>query len=330
MRLFLREHSPLILIHIVQLFLVLMIYWLDGYRNVLTALYSVFLGLIILTGYLIYRYITHQSLYKRLTDPLETLDESIQGGGYSPLSEALDDLLQVQYQHYLQQLKLGEKTRNDHLTFINQWVHQMKTPLSVIRLMMEEGDDPRSASLLEETARLEKGLDTVLNAARLEVFDRDFRVESVSLRVIAENVIHENKRLFIGSKVYPELTIQPNLVVETDAKWLSFMIDQIITNAIKYSADSNQKVTIASTIRGKEAVLEIRDHGIGIPQSDRKRVFQPFFTGDNGRLYRESTGMGLYFVQEISKRLGHRIELESEVGSGTAIRLIFSSYLTKM
>lgn len=330
MKLFFREHMPLVILHVVQLFVVLLIYWLDGYHNLMTALYSVFLGLIFLTGYLVYRYVSHQSLYRRLTDPLETLDDSIQGGGYSPLSEAFDHLLQVQYRHYQQQLKLTEKTRNDHLTFINQWVHQMKTPLSVIRLMMEEAEDLRSASILEETARMEKGLDTVLNAARLEVFERDFRVEAVSLRTIAQSVIHENKRLFIGSKVYPELTVQSDLIVETDAKWLSFMLDQLITNAIKYSANRNHKLTISSSIRGKEAVLEIRDRGIGIPPSDRKRVFQPFFTGENGRLYRESTGMGLYFVQEISKRLGHRVELESEVGEGTTIRLIFSSFLTKM
>ncbi|MCD9021904.1 sensor histidine kinase [Cohnella silvisoli] len=330
MKLFFREHMPLVILHIVQLFLVLLIYWLDGYRNMLTALYSIFLGLVLLTGYLIYRYVSHQSLYRRLSDPMETLADSIQGGGYTPLSDAVNELLQTQYGHYQQQLRLGEKTRKDHLTFMNQWVHQMKTPLSVIRLMMEETKDTRSASILEETDRMEKGLETVLYAARLETFERDFKVEAVSLRAVVESIIHENKRLFIGSKVYPELKVEPELIVESDAKWLSFMIGQLVTNAIKYSADSHQKVTFSSSTTSKEAILEIRDRGIGIPLSDRKRVFQPFYTGDNGRMFRESTGMGLYFVQEIANRLGHRVELDSEVGEGTTVRLIFSSYLTKM
>ncbi|BBI33794.1 sensor histidine kinase [Cohnella abietis] len=329
MKLFIREHIPLIILHIVQMFLVLLIYWLDGYQNMLTALYSVFIGLVLLTGYLIYRYISHKSLYSKLTAPLETLDDSIQGGGSTPLSSAFDELLQAQYGHYRQLLTIREKTRNDHLAFMNQWVHQMKTPLSVIRLMMEEADDERSASILEETARMEKGLETVLYAARLETFERDFQVESVSLRGIVENVIHENKRLFIGNKVYPELLVESGLTIESDAKWLSFMIGQVVTNAIKYSADSNQKIIFTSYVRGKEAILEIRDHGIGIPLADRKRVFQPFYTGDNGRQYRESTGMGLYFAQEISNRLGHRIELDSEVGVGTSVKIIFASYLTK-
>ncbi len=205
----------------------------------------------------------------------------------------------------------------------------MKTPLSVIRLLIEEAKDERSASLLEETERLEKGLDTVLYAARLETFDRDFHVEAVRLRSIVENIIHENKRLFIGSQVYPELQVDPELVVESDAKWLAFMIGQLVTNAIKYSAGSHKKITFSSSVTDREAILEIRDRGIGIPLSDRKRVFQPFFTGENGRQYRESTGMGLYFASEISSRLGHRIELESEVGAGTSVKLIFTSYLTK-
>ncbi|QMV44719.1 sensor histidine kinase [Cohnella cholangitidis] len=330
MKLFAREHMPLVILHVVQLFLVLLVYWLDGYRNFLTGLYSIFLGLVLLTGYLIYRYYSHHSLYRRLTDPMETLDDSIQGGGYTPLSEAVDQLLQTQYGHYQHQLKVAEKSRNDHLNFMNQWVHQMKTPLSVIRLMLEEKDDPQSASILEEADRMEKGLETVLYATRLETFDRDFQVTRVSLRMIVEKVIHENKRMFIGNKVYPEMRIDSELVVESDAKWLGFMLDQLITNAIKYSADSHQKVTFTSSVSGTEGILEIRDRGIGIPLTDRKRVFQPFFTGDNGRKYRESTGMGLYFVQEIANRLGHRIELESEVGEGTCVRLIFSSYLTKM
>ncbi|WP_239614606.1 sensor histidine kinase [Cohnella mopanensis] len=330
MKLFLREHLPLVVLHIVQLCLVLLIYWLDGYRNFLTGLYAIFIGTVVLIGYLLYRYFSHHSLYKRLTDPLETLDDSIHGVGYTPLSEAFEQMIQTQYGHYQQQLKMAEKARKDHLHFMNQWVHQMKTPLSVIRLMMEESSDSRSASILEEADRMEKGLETVLYATRLETFERDFQVSPVSLRSIAESVIHENKRMFIANKVYPELNIDAGLTVESDAKWLAFLIDQLVTNAIKYSVDTHQKITLSAHITPSEAILEIRDRGIGIPLPDRKRVFQPFYTGDNGRKYRESTGMGLYFVQEIATRLGHRIELDSEVGEGTCVRVSFVSYLTKM
>lgn len=330
MRLFLREHLPLIAVQIAVLFLVLLVYWLDGYRDALTALYSVFLGIVALGGYLAYRYASHRSLYRKLAEPMESLDDSLQGGSAAPLPAAVDRLLETQYGHYQRKLKAAEKARDDHLAFIHQWVHQMKTPLSVIRLTMDNRDDAGAVSVREEADRMERGLETVLYAARLETFERDFQVESVQLRAIVERAIRENRRYFISSKVYPELNVDASLYVESDAKWLGFLIGQLVTNAIKYSAGSEQKVTFEASIRGREAALDIRDRGIGIPPEDRKRVFQPFYTGDNGRKFRESTGMGLYFVQEIAGRLGHRIELESEVGKGTRVRVAFVSYLTRM
>lgn len=325
MRLFIRDHLPLILIQIIQLMLVLLIYWLDGYRNAPTAFYSIFVGLFLLSLYLIYRYMSHRAMYRRLSEPLQTLDESIQSIGYAPMSEAVQVLLEIQYRHYQTQLKAGEKKREDHLTFINQWVHQMKTPLAVIHLIAQDEEDDRFASIREEADRMEKGLETVLYAARLDVFEHDFRVEQVSLKRIAQQSVHENKRAFIRNKVYPELIMDQEFTVESDAKWLLFVLGQLVTNAIKYSAGNQLKVTISAWRDNEEIILEVRDRGIGIPKQDLKRVFQPFFTGENGRINRESTGMGLYLAEQFCRRLGHRIELESEPGKGTAVRLAFAA-----
>ncbi|WP_257347601.1 sensor histidine kinase [Pseudalkalibacillus decolorationis] len=327
MKLFFKEHFLLILLQIFQLTLIVLIYWLDGYENLLTALYSVFIGLCILSVYLIYRYVSHKSFYRRLTKPLDTLDESIKKTGYSPLSEALDELLQGQYRHYQEQLKAWERNRNEHMTFMNQWVHQMKTPLSVIELIVQDEDDPRFTSIREEVDRVHKGLETVLYAARLGAFEHDFQVEQVSLLSIVDKVIHENKRLFIRSFVYPEVKVEEGLNVETDAKWLTFVLSQIVINAIKYSEGSNKKITVSSGVKDKEVILEVQDLGVGIPAADLRRVFEPFYTGENGRKFRESTGMGLYLVKEVCEHLGHLIELESEVGVGTTVRLKFSSYV---
>lgn len=326
MKLFIREHIPLILIQIVQLFLVLLVYWLDGYRNLPTALYAVFIGLVLLTAYLIYRYASHRRFYQRLTDSLASLDESLLPSGQAPLARALDELLDAQYRHYKQQLKSWEAKRREHMTFMNQWVHQMKTPVSVIHLTVQGEDDPRFASVREEAERIEKGLETVLYAARLEAFEHDFAVELLPLRKVVERVIHENKRSFIRNYVYPDVQVDDALFVESDAKWLHFMLNQLLSNAIKYSAGSKQKITFTSQTEGREARLSIRDHGVGIPASDLKRVFQPFYTGENGRKFRESTGMGLYLVKEICTRLGHRVEIESQVGEGTTVSICFVSH----
>lgn len=177
-------------------------------------------------------------------------------------------------------------------------------------------------SIRGETDKLEKGLEMVLYSARLETFEHDFQVQQVSLRKITEQAIRENKRLFIKNEVYPELHVQ-STVVESDEKWLIFIINQLITNAVKYSAGKSRKVIISETRQSAQVELIVQDFGIGIAKTDVKRVFNPFFTGENGRLYRESTGMGLYLAKEVCEKLGHGIELESLQGEGTTVKLIF-------
>lgn len=100
---------------------------------------------------------------------------------------------------------------------------------------------------------------------------------------------------------------------------------QLVTNAVRYSAGSGSKVTFSAFPRGRQVVLEVRDRGVGIPAQDLSRVFDPYFTGENGRMFTESTGMGLYLVRQVCSKLGHEVELESQKGEGTALRLVFFS-----
>ena len=227
-----------------------------------------------------------------------------------------------QYRIYINELDRQETRRNDHLTFINQWVHQMKTPLSVIELITQENDDEHLESIREETDKLEKGLEMVLYAARLEMFEQDFHVEPVSLKVVIEEAIRENKRFFIKNHVYPEVHVSSTMV-ESDEKWLEFIFNQLITNAVKYSTGKGHKVVITETKDRLETIVTVQDYGVGIPKTDLKRVFNPFFTGENGRNYRESTGMGLYLVKEVCEKLDHKIELTSIQGEGTSVQIRF-------
>ncbi|MGE7891052.1 sensor histidine kinase [Bacillus cereus] len=323
MKLFLREHIPYICFSILQLLVVLTVYWLDGYNHLATALYSVFLGVCFLIGFLLYRYFSHRRFYNKLSNPTETLEDSLEELDSTPLSVALHHLLKTKYNQFYQQLKSWEYKQKEHLTFINQWVHQMKTPLSVIELITQEENGEVFESIVEEVDQMQYGLEMVLYMARLQTFEQDFYVERVSLQEIVQDVIRENKRLFIRSYVYPEVKVKQTIMVETDRKWLRFVIHQVISNAIKYSAGSRENVTITTLEEDRSVILEIQDHGVGIPKEDLPRVFRPFYTGINGRKFKESTGMGLYLVENIIKRLEHVIEIESEVGKGTIIRIIF-------
>ncbi|KHF32572.1 Sensor histidine kinase GraS [Paenibacillus sp. P1XP2] len=199
----------------------------------------------------------------------------------------------------------------------------MKTPLSVIHLMIRNRDEAEFAAIGDELDRIRKGLDIVLYTARLDTFERDFHVETLDLRRVVREVTSSQKRLFIRSHVFPLIRMDEPLLIASDEKWLAFVLTQLITNAVRYTRGENRKIVFYGYRRGEQAVLEVQDEGVGIPQGDLPRVFEPYFTGENGREFQESTGMGLYLAKQICGKLGHDIQVESEAGKGTTVRLIF-------
>lgn len=324
MRLFLRDQSSLIVIYIIQLIVTAAVYWLDGNRHVGVSIYAALLSGSLLVIYLVYRYLSNRSFYNRLEQPLTKMESFTRNMQQSPLSEGLQQLLKSQFRLYQTELLQYKHKTEAHTEFINQWVHQMKTPISVIHLHIQNEDDSRSGAIGDELDRLRKGLETVLYTARLESFERDFYVETLNLESVVRTVTSSQKRLFIRSGVFPVIEISSKLEITSDEKWLSFVITQLITNAIRYTREgSNRKVYFQGyrTDNG-QTVLEIRDEGVGIPKSDLPRVFDAYFTGENGRQFQESTGMGLFLVKQICDKLGHQVELESEAGKGTVIRIL--------
>ncbi|WP_186580254.1 sensor histidine kinase [Aquibacillus kalidii] len=325
MRLFIREHLLLIVIQLCQCVIAPLLFWLDGYRGIGVSMYAFFLSVVLLTGFLIYRYRSRKNFYERLQNPIKTLDESLKITDHTPISEALDELLMNQYRLYQNELQKAEERQDEHLLFMDRWVHQMKTPLSVIELTAQTLDEPESSSIREETDRMRNGLNTVLYMARLRTITEDFQIKPVTLSKLVHDVNQENKRFYIRNEVYPKLNEEnEKITVETDEKWLFFLFTQLVQNAVNYSTGKTKQLDISIYEREAEAVLEVKDYGVGIPIVDQKRVFRKFYTGENGRKYRESTGMGLYLVKEVADRLEHRLELDSAVGEGTTIRIIFS------
>ncbi len=323
MKLFIRDHLPLSFIYIIQLAVVNLVFWLGGSRDPSTSLYACFLSICLYIGYLLFRYITNWSFYKRLSvlpSSIEDLQIELQ---QAPLSESL-----ARFQHKLIQLYQWELFKykhklEHHLQFINQWVHLMKTPVSVIQLMMQEKDHSMSEAIDSELDRLKKGLEMVLYSARLDAFERDIYVEKLDLYKLVRAVTSNQKRLFIRNRVYPKIVIEPSLEVTSDEKWLSFVITQLTTNAVRYTVKQGEQIVYRGRKVGHQTVLEVADHGVGIPKSDLPRVFDSYFTGENGRNFQESTGMGLYLVKQICDKLGHQVEIKSTVNQGTMVRIIF-------
>lgn len=324
MKLFLREHALLIGLQCIQFVMIIGVFWLAGYRDIELTIYSLFLMGFFLICYLTYQYLTRKEYYHRLEHPIQTFDESNQSLGQAPIALALQEVLMSQYKIYAHDREQLRKEQADHHAFLDRWIHQMKTPVSVIELLSQDIDEPEASDVREETECLKEGLNTVLYMARLRSIQADFHIEKVELRTLIQEVNNEQKRLFIRNKIYPEIKAEGgNFIVETDEKWLYFILTQIIQNAVKYSKGYANQVTIHLYERSENIICEVIDYGVGIPESDKKRLFDLFFTGENGRKYRESTGVGLYLVKIVADYLGHTIEVESTEGKGTVFRIVF-------
>ncbi|GED17462.1 sensor histidine kinase [Aneurinibacillus migulanus] len=324
MKLFWKEHIPLLLFYILQMALVPLLYWLTGEgRPFAIVFYGILLSTSILAVYLGYRYLSQRTLYKQLNSPPALEGEALQPMGETPLAEAVYKLFGHYDRHYQEEGHRERSRMDQHIVFINRWVHQMKTPLSVIQLMVQELEDTAADSVREELERLRKGLEMVIYTSRLERFEQDFMIKPTALQLVVNQTLAENRQLFIRKGITPKIQLEGDWKVSTDPKWLQFMINQILINAANYTADTGKNVFIRAYEQEASTVLEIRDQGIGIVKEDLKRVFNPYFTGERGRQYHESTGMGLYLVREVCDRLGHKVELDSEPGVGTVVRLIF-------
>ena len=326
MKIFLLDHISFVLLYLFNmLFLFLFYSKLGGFETLENIYYFIFLSNFLLGVFLLYRYFSQKCLYDKLTKMPATLEDTLSSAGTAPVAEGINRLLGVQYNLYQEEIQMYKRKQREHLTFIHQWVHQMKTPISVIHLILQEKEgEPYIENIREELDRISRGLNMALNMARLDSFEHDFVVETVSLPSLIAEVVNEQKRYFIRKKVYPEVRIDLNMSVKSDRKWLKFIVEQLLVNAIKYTEGENKKVIILAYENSKGKVLEVKDQGVGIPKNDIRRVFEPFYTGENGRKFGESTGMGLYLVNEICKKLEHQIEIESRQGEGTTIRIIFT------
>ncbi|TQR06322.1 sensor histidine kinase [Psychrobacillus soli] len=322
-RLFIKEHLLFIIFQFALLLFVMLLYWLDGFRNIDTAVYSIVISIILTLTFLGTLFVKKYAFYKKILSVPTQIEVVLQRAAQSPEIKQVENYLQHIYRLYQKEVQLLYARQNRHLQFMNSWVHQMKTPISVLELMTQNSEQIDSKSVIEEMDRLKRGLEAVLMNARLDTFEEDMQIERIDLKQLVTEVVTENKRLFIGNHLFPVISMVDGCMITSDRKWIRYVIAQFVTNAIKYTFEQNKKVYFETSIEEKHIIFSVRDEGIGIPASDIRRVKKAFFTGENGRKTGESTGMGLYLAQEICNRLGHEINIASNVGQGTTVSILF-------
>lgn len=201
----------------------------------------------------------------------------------------------------------------ESLDYYTTWLHQIKTPISVMKIILESEDTPEHKELSSELFRIEQYVEMVLSYLRLGSETSDYIFKECDLDSIIKQAIHKYAPQFVHHKI--KLQYSPvSVKVLTDEKWLLFILEQILSNSIKYTRQGSVSITVTA-----DKILEITDTGIGIAAEDLPRIFEKGFTGYNGHSDKKSTGLGLYLCKQAAERLSLKISARSTPNVGTAI-----------
>lgn len=211
-----------------------------------------------------------------------------------------------------------DRGRTEMLDYYSMWVHQIKTPIAALDLMIQTSQDAHKASMAVELFKVEQYVNMALNYLRLDSEDSDFVFKPVAVEACVKQVVKKYRRIFIEKKLGISLHIEEDARIVTDEKWLVFALEQILSNALKYTTEG--EITVSY---GKGQLI-IEDTGCGIQPEDLPRIFDKGFTGYNGRLNTKATGIGLYLTKKILEKLSLRVDVQSSVGKGTKVIILTS------
>lgn len=238
------------------------------------------------------------------------------------LEERYVDLIHAQEKSRVDTENISARSSKDMEQYYNIWVHQIKTPISGMNVLLQSMEPTEEVGELQnQLFSVEQYVDMALQYQKIKSTTNDFSFAEIPLNKVIRENIRKYARLFIAKKLavrYEETALR----VLTDEKWISFVLGQIITNAVKYSDKGS--ITISAYEDECNTYLSVKDEGIGISPEDLPRVFERGYTGYNGRADKKSTGIGLFLCKSVTRMLGHKIQISSEPGKGTGVTIIFS------
>lgn len=292
------------------------VYQLPMERAFLTIAISSFVTLIV--GYFDFVY------FLKKHQDLNRLKQQLVIG--SLVLPATDQLIECDYQTIIQEmqqmlLKIEsefEELEQEILDYVTTWIHQIKVPIAALDLIVQEEDSQFSDEVEEQLFNIDQYVNLILQYIRLGSSSTDYRFQETNL----DNLIRENIKKYASSFIRKQLSLDykpTDLQVITDPKWLGFVIDQLLSNALKYTNEGKISIYL------EKDCLIIEDTGIGILPEDLPRIGERNFTGFTGRQQKAATGIGFYLSKQIIKKLGHHIELSSIPNKGTKVAIHFAS-----
>ena len=221
----------------------------------------------------------------------------------------------------LENISTIKQQQKDYKEYIESWVHEIKIPITSVKLLCENNKSDITTKIDEEIEKINNFVEQALFYARMDQVSNDFMIKNINLNNVKRNVLARNKKIMIQNNMKVELNnVDTNCY--TDEKWLEFIVNQIIQNAIKYRKENNANIVITIAENKENVILNIKDNGIGIKLSEIDRIFDKGFTGTNGRNQKKSTGIGLYLCKRLCQEIGMEIEATSKENEFTEIKII--------
>lgn len=242
----------------------------------------------------------------------------------------IETLIEKDYQEIIKSIHIDKATLlfnadnkySEMVDYYTMWIHQIKTPIAAFSMLVQSMEECKEKQLMkQELFKIEQYVEMVMHYIRLENLSSDLKLEEYSL----EDVVFKTVKKFATVFIYNKITLKLDEIdcrIITDEKWITFVLEQILSNALKYTKKGSISIYMD---KNSEKTLIIKDTGIGIAEEDIPRVFERGFTGYNGRMDKKSTGIGLYLCKEIITRLSHKISITSEVGEGSKVAIDFSA-----
>lgn len=314
------RRSWIMLFILLQLFIIFVAY-VDSMIPLMPILYIVFLSMIFFTIFVVIRYNKETKFYKSLEERDNNLDLTSIASPESPFEKMIEKSM-------TNQVKLLKQVASDNLMTLEQekdellsWIHEVKTPLTAMHLMIDRLDDELMKShLTYEWLRIHLLLDQQLHQRRIPFIENDLYIENNDLENIIFNEIKTLQSWCIHKGIGFDIHLEVTEVL-SDAKWVAFILRQLLTNAVKYSKASD--IIINSYRQADQTILEVRDFGRGIDPKDISRIFDKGFTSTTMHQDNASTGMGLYLAKKAAQSLLIHIHVQSELGEGTIFTLTF-------
>ena len=322
---YLKDQLPAIVTHILSMFFcVVFLSAIDMQASILSLL--LVFWILIAAIYIHIRFFFRKRYFAEILLQLERLDKKYL------ISEVMEhpiltedkiyyNLLKAANKSMMEQVSESKRERKEYKEYIEQWIHDVKTPISAMKLLCENNKSGTTRKLMAELTKVSHYTDQALYYARSENVEKDYLIKEVSLSEMIHAAVAENKQLLLQNHISVEVKDCDDTVY-TDEKWIGFILNQLIANAVKYSK-KEPKITFEANSKQGQVVLSIGDDGVGISESDLPRIFEKGFTGENGRTGKSSTGIGLFLCKGLCEKLGIGIAVKSESGQGTQVELYF-------